>query len=68
MGLLDKYRAGQRVTLIDKIGTVACLAELDGMRAELSAREVLLSEAERAALARRRVELLKSTKGGRHAG
>lgn len=68
MGLLEKWLAGGRVTLIDKIGTVACLAELDGMCAELSARRVLLTEAERGALATRRAELLKPKKGGHHAG
>lgn len=64
-GLIERWRAGQRVTLIDKIATVGCLAELDGMCAELSARGCRLGEAERAAVARRRVEL---QEGGRHAG
>lgn len=55
--LFDKARGGHRVTLIDKIGTVTSLDELDGMRAELSARGRRLTTDEMAAIEERRRQL-----------
>jgi hypothetical protein len=54
---LDIWRRTGRVTLLDKLDDVACVEELDGMSAELSARGVVLGRAEAEAFARRRVEL-----------
>lgn len=55
--LMAKIRAGERVTLLDKIEAEESLAELEGMRVALAARQVELTEAQEQAFARRRVEL-----------
>lgn len=60
--LLAKARAGQAVTLLDKIADETSVEELDGMRAALSARGQVLCPAETEAFARRRVELLKGAR------
>lgn len=60
--LLAKARAGQAVTLIDKIAAETSVEELDGMQAALSARGQVLCPAETEAFARRRVELLKGAR------
>ncbi len=57
--ILDKLRGGGVVTREDKIASVRCADELDAMVAEWGARGVELSEAERHAVARRRVEIMK---------
>lgn len=60
--LLAKARAGQAVTLLDKIAAETSVEELDGMRAALSARGQVLCPAETEAFARRRAELLKGAR------
>lgn len=55
--ILDRFRRGETITLIDKLATVTSLEELNGMCAEIGARGQQLSQAESRAIALRRAEL-----------
>lgn len=60
--ILDRFRRGETITLIDKLATVTSLDELNGMCAELSARGQQLSQAESRSIALRRAELQKGAR------
>lgn len=60
--LLAKARAGQAVTLLDKIAAETNVAELDGMRMAALTRPEGLSTSETMAFALRRAELLKGAR------
>lgn len=61
--LLTRARRGEKITLTDKIATLASVAEWDGFVQELRFHKRQLTDAERAALNVRRCEL----GGARHA-
>ena len=60
--LLAKARAGQVVTLLDKIAAETSVEELDGMRMAALTRPEGLSTSEAMAFALRRAELLKGAR------
>lgn len=60
LSLIKQYRAGHKITLLDKLETVETVEELEGFKSGIRFSGRVLSEEERNAVAQKKIELLRN--------